>query len=431
MSAFFVLSGYVTHLSSAALDLSSCRAYTLWMLRRCAVLLVTTYASIAFALVLHLQCDCGPFLVWQFVRCMLMIEELSLIALPEQPNDFCRGAYGYCPNFLAWTVSAFILLWLLYPPIGMLIRASERQCGAVWGVVAPVGVIWAAMLKIIIGLTVAHADGGVRWLSSRTHEITYYTGIFWLGDFLVGIAVASVVLANAKSAGAGKLAEGNPLLPTPGASTRPGGTSWKDSLSMERMGCSLHGAVADVCIVIVGIVVCAVPSNMAIPAPLWASHTSVLARVNVATTCLLCWQTWSHAFAPLIGLYLLASRDGSGLTSRILGHPVFVYLGGLSMSVYLFHRMWATAVVFALGYRDDVLAHSQLNKPAALSQPLVALAYLVSLLFFCTAWHYVVELPIGVRIRNSCTSGRTEKDRRSADVEAEPKGRPQGEGRTP
>lgn len=418
MSIFFVLSGFVTHLSSASLNLFGCRAYMLWMVRRCAVLLVTTYASTAFALVIHLLCNCGDFPIWQFVRCMLMVEELSLFVLPDQRNDFCRGAFGYCPNSLAWTVSAFLVLWMLYPPIACAFRASSNRLGGgrhgvVMGVLAPAIAVWASMLALLLVVTVSPGD-----IPKHKVVITYYTFVFWLGDFIVGIAVGAAVLAErgASSAGGGKSTdEARPLLTAAEASPSGGGVaSWFCRIVGDQrkwlagsIGFSLHGAVADACFVAVALVTFVLPSNVAVPAPLWAAYTKPADRADVDTVCLLCWQTWCHVFSPVIAVYIYASRHGGGLSSRILGHPVFVYFGGLSMSIYLFHRLWALSVAFAFGYRDEVIARHQINKPSvALKQPHIALTFITSLLLFCALWHHFVELRVNAWVRICTSSGR-------------------------
>ena len=398
MTVFFVLSGFVTHLSSATLDLTSMRAYWLWFYRRSAVLLATTYVSVACALVLQLFCDCGTFPVFQFFRCMLFVEELSLVFLQNE-RDFCEGAYGYCPSGLTWTVASFLFLWLLYPLVARAFAIGERKCGVGAGVLLPAGMVWAALLAVHLALAVASGHGQ---LPAKTPEVAYYLGVMWLGDFVVGVAVAAAL--NAGAAGTRAASEASPLLYA--------GEEAADAAASNRCGHWLRGASADTCVVIVVVGACALPSDVLIPEMLWRAWTPPDVLSDDATPCLRCWQTWCHALAPLVGAYIFLSREGGGLVSRLLSQPILVSLGGSSMAIYLFHRVWAVAFTFVLGYRAEMIANHELNKPASLQHWQIFLPYLLSLLLLCGLWHHAVEVPLSAAVRRwcaTCAEGGDEK----------------------
>ena len=92
--------------------------------------------------------------------------------------------------------------------------------------------------------------------------------------------------------------------------------------------------------------------------------------------------------------------------------PILVSLGGSSMAIYLFHRVWAVAFTFVLGYRAEMIANHELNKPASLQHWQIFLPYLLSLLLLCGLWHHAVEVPLSAAVRRwcaTCAEGGDEK----------------------
>jgi len=285
-----VVSGFVTQWAYGNRDLSTWVDTAKFYIRRLGKLVITFWLALIFA-------------------CFTM----KLDGTPVASARYVLGCFVFltqwvkwCPNGPSWFVFALLPSWLLYPVTRHVVRQFEAYKGE------------SGLIILLVILYCISFGPAVFLLLLQGGDITFQQHAnmsFWppsqLADFAIGVVVAAMVQRKQQK-------KDNQC----GLAQAP--TDAEDQGAVHQSSGKASARLADVCIIVVCIIVFFVPR----PSTTFALHLNG-------------WEPlYDHGLALLFAGFLYWSADSKekGKIAQLLSHPALVSFGECSFEVYIFQR---------------------------------------------------------------------------------------------